>query len=120
MVRLTNQGVETSFEFYMRSVWQTDVICSSTDDRPQKKNKKSAANAETFYFHPEDEVLHKHALAQCNFESEKPSDEGASDAKRTFQELGVKPQGHLILIEAGKFEGAVKAVGEYLGAESAA
>jgi len=28
--------------------------------------------------------------------------------------MGIKPQGSMILIEAGKFEGAVKAIGEYL------
>ncbi|KAK5115640.1 hypothetical protein LTR85_009811 [Meristemomyces frigidus] len=88
------------------------------DERPQKK-KRAAKDvaAETFYFHPEDEVLHKHALAHCSFDYTKQGDEGASDAKRAFQELGVRPQGHLMLIEGKKFEGAVKAVGEYLGAE---
>ena len=88
-------------------------------DRPQKKSKKAATAAETFYFHPEDEVLQRHALATCNFEYSKQGEEGSSDSKRTFQELGVKPQGHLILIEASKFEGAVKAAGEYLGANAA-
>lgn len=88
------------------------------DDRPQKKTKSAAKDAETFFFHPEDEVLHKHALAHCDFEYEKQGEEGASDAKRTFQELGVKPQGHLILMEASKFEGAVKAVSDYLGGEA--
>ncbi|KAF2483132.1 p21-C-terminal region-binding protein-domain-containing protein [Neohortaea acidophila] len=91
------------------------------DDRPSKKSKKAAAGgsqSETLYFHPEDEVLARHALASCNFDYVK-AEEGASDSKRAFQELGVQPQGHLILIEAGKFEAAVKAVGVYLGAEAA-
>lgn len=90
------------------------------DDRPQKKTKKSGtAGAEVFYFHPEDEVLQRHALASCNFEYAK-GDDGTSDSKRTFQELGVRPQGHLILIEGSKVDAAVKAVGEYLGAEAGA
>jgi len=88
------------------------------DDRPQKKKKAGGAAPETFYFHAEDEMLHKHAMAHCNFEYTKQGDEGASDAKRAFQEMGVKPQGHLILIDGKKFEGAVKAVGEYLGADA--
>ncbi|KAK5132310.1 hypothetical protein LTR08_009218 [Meristemomyces frigidus] len=96
-----------------------------------KKSKKAAASAsasasaaataaasEHFYFHPEDEVLHRHALAQCSFDYSRQEDEGASDAKRAFQEMGVRPQGHLILLEGSKFEGAVRAVKEYLGAES--
>ncbi|RMY54137.1 hypothetical protein D0863_13716 [Hortaea werneckii] len=92
------------------------------DDRPQKKKKAAAGGAEpeTFYFHPEDEALHRYAIGVCNYDYEKVSDEGASDAKRTFQELGVKPQGHLILIEGGKFEEAVKGVGEYLSGDAVA
>ncbi|KAF2140961.1 uncharacterized protein K452DRAFT_272705 [Aplosporella prunicola CBS 121167] len=88
------------------------------ETRPKKKGKKEASS-ETFYFHPEDEVLHKHALAHCNYEYDKQGDEGASDAKRAFQEAGVKPVGHMILIDGSKFEGAIKAVGEYLGGPAA-
>lgn len=88
------------------------------DNPPSKKSKgQSSKENEVFYFHPEDEVLHKHALGFTNFDYEKQSEEGASDAKRAFQEMGVKSQGHLILIEGAKFEGAVKAVGEYLSGE---
>ncbi|KAI7164028.1 hypothetical protein KC324_g12845 [Hortaea werneckii] len=91
------------------------------DDRPQKKKKAAAGGEpETFYFHPEDEALHRYAMGVCHYDYEKVSDEGASDAKRTFQELGVKPQGHLILIEGGKFEEAVKGLGEYLGGDAVA
>lgn len=84
------------------------------ENRPQKKKKKEGASAETFYFHPEDEVLHKHADAFSNYEYTKQDDEGASDSKRAFQEMGVRPSGHMILIGGSKFEQAVKAVGEYL------
>lgn len=86
------------------------------EDRPQKKKKASAAAAEEFYFHPEDEVLKKFAVASCGFDYEKQGEEGSSDSKRAFQELGVKPRGLLMLIEASQFAEAVKAVGEYLGA----
>lgn len=89
------------------------------EDNPPSKKKKGQASsaAETFYFHPEDEVLHKHALTFGSFEHEKQSDEGASDTKRTFSEMGIKPEGHLILLEGSKFGDAVKAVGEYLSGE---
>ncbi|PVH95243.1 hypothetical protein DM02DRAFT_618048 [Periconia macrospinosa] len=88
----------------------------SAEQPPSKKKKgaKGTEEAETFYFHPEDEILHKHALAWGNFDYETPADEGASDSKRAFQELGVKPTGHLILIEGEKFAGAVDAVKSYL------
>lgn len=87
------------------------------DAQPAKKKKAGSAAAETFYFHPEDEVLHRHAVAQANFDYEKQGEEGASDAKRAFQEMGVRPQGHLVLLDGGKFDGAVKAVVEYLSGE---
>lgn len=90
------------------------------EDRPQKKKKAATAagKAEEFYFHPEDEVLRRFAVASCGFDYEKQGEEGASDSKRAFQELGVKPRGLMVLIEASKFGDAVKAVGEYLGAEA--
>jgi protein BCP1 len=87
----------------------------SADQPPSKKKKGGKKEEETFYFHPEDEALQKHALAWGSFEYETPVDDGASDSKRAFQELGVKPKGHLILIEKDKFEGAVTALKTYLG-----
>ncbi|KAJ4368443.1 Mss4p nuclear export [Neocucurbitaria cava] len=91
----------------------------SSDARPpsSKKSKKGGGREETFYFHPEDEVLQKHAVEWGSFEYDTPVDEGASDSKRAFQELGVKPKGHLVLIEAGKFEGAVEGVRTFLNGD---
>lgn len=87
------------------------------DNPPSKKNKK-AAGEETFYFHPEDEVLHRFSDGlHSSFEYEKQGDEGASDSRRTFSELGVRPKGHLVLVEGGKFESAVKAIEQYLSGE---
>ncbi|SLM40299.1 protein bcp1 [Lasallia pustulata] len=90
------------------------------ESRPPKKKKtktKAASvqgDSEVFYFHPEDEVLQRHSAVFGGFQYEKQEGEGQSDARRTFQELGIKPQGHMILIEADKFEAAVNAIGEYL------
>jgi protein BCP1 len=88
-----------------------------TEDAPRTKKHKKTEGEETFYFHPEDEVLHKHALGHTSFEYDTPVDEGASDAKRAFQELGVKPKGHLVLIEAAKFEEAVETVKKFLSGQ---
>lgn len=82
--------------------------------RPQKKKKKAGNKAEQFYFHPEDEVLQRHALCHGSFEYTHRHDEGHSDSKRTFQELGIRTKPSMILIEAPKFETAVKAVSDYL------
>ena len=84
------------------------------EDAPKQKKQKKAGkkgSSETFYFHPEDEVLQRHAAASGSFDYLKEA--AGSDSKRTFQELGVKPEGHMILIEAAKFQGAVKALQEY-------
>ena len=79
------------------------------EDRPQKKKKKQDSE-EIFYFHPEDEVLHRHAVAHGNYTYIKQEADGQSDAKRAFQDLGIKPQGHMILLEASRVEEAVKAI----------
>lgn len=85
------------------------------EDRPQKKTKKSGTDKpELFYFHPEDEVLQKHAVCYGNYEYTNPQTEGGSDSKRAFQELGIRPGGHMMLIEAPKLEGAVTAIKSFL------
>ncbi|KAK2788884.1 Mss4p nuclear export [Emmonsiellopsis sp. PD_33] len=86
------------------------------DDRPQKKKKRGTADgkSETFYFHPEDEVLQKHALCYGGYQYTHQQAEGVADSKRAFHEFGIRPRGHLMLIEAGKFEDAVRDLREYL------
>ena len=78
---------------------------------PKSKKQKKAGrkgSSEVFYFHPEDEVLQRYSMVSGSFEY--LNEAGGSDVKRTFQELGIKPEGHLVLIEAAKFEAAVRAL----------
>ena len=92
-------------------------LLDEKESRPNKKKKKSSAadsKLETFYFHPEDEVLHRNATAYGDYSYMKEGDEGHADSKRTFQELGIRPQGHMILLETQNFEATVKALEEYL------
>lgn len=84
------------------------------ESRPQKKKKKGGEQAERFFFHPEDEVVERHALCSGSIEYTHKSDEGHSDSKRAFQELGIKTNGSLILLEAAQFEPMVKALTEYM------
>ncbi|KIW99837.1 uncharacterized protein Z518_10765 [Rhinocladiella mackenziei CBS 650.93] len=84
------------------------------DDRPKKKKKAAAGSSETMYFHPEDEVLQRHAVCHGGFDYSIQQDEGHSDSKRAFQELGIKPQGHVILISGDQFKVTVQDVAEYL------
>lgn len=102
----------THYLIFSKTYEEVDSKLDAEDERPSKKGKKSGA--ETFYFHPEDEVWQKHSAGFSNFEYEQEADEGASDARRAFSEAGIKPMGHMVLVEAKKFKEAVKAVGEYL------
>ncbi|RAL14612.1 protein-transporting protein BCP1 [Aspergillus homomorphus CBS 101889] len=87
------------------------------ETRPQKKKKAAAGgSAERFFFHPEDEVVERHALCAGSYEYTRKQDDGHSDSKRAFQELGIRTKGSLILLEKGRLEGAVKAMAEYVGA----
>lgn len=83
------------------------------DDRPKKKKKGTQA-PEIMYFHPEDEVLQRHALCHGGYNYSIQQDNGHSDSKRAFQELGIRPSSHAILIEASKFTSAVQDVAQYL------
>lgn len=86
--------------------------------RPQKKKKKLEGKSERFFFHPEDEVLERHAVCAGMAEYTHEHDEGHSDSKRAFQELGIKSSANIILIEAAKFEPAVKNMLEYFNSPS--
>ncbi|KAM7200037.1 protein BCP1 [Naviculisporaceae sp. PSN 640] len=89
-------------------------VASALDDERKLKKKREGA-PELQYFHPEDEEMRKHALAAGAYGFTKKDGESVADSKRAFQEMGVKAQGFMMLIEAGKFERAVKAIGEYVG-----
>ena len=98
-------------------------VASALDDATQPKKKKSknesnGAALETFFFHPEDAALARHASGVCNFDYENAGHAGASDARRAFQDAGIKPQGHVLLFERSKIEDAIAEVEKYLGAES--
>lgn len=108
-----------NFSHYLllsRTYTEMESRLDMEDERPSKKSKKGVANVETHYFHAEDEIFHKHAVGYCSFDYTHQGD--TADSKRAFQEMGIKSQGHAILIEAAKFEGAVKEVSEYIGAQS--
>lgn len=93
-----------------RTYIEIDSVLDQEDHRPQKKSKKGKASKEVFYFHPEDEVFHQYAIAHGSFEYTNKDAEGASDSRRAFQDSGIQPQGHMILLEASKFKEAIEAV----------
>lgn len=82
-------------------------------DVDERQRKKAREDASTYYFHPEDEEFHNHAMAFGSYPFSKQED-AVADSKRAFQEMGIRSMGHMILIEASKFEEAVKGVTQYL------
>ncbi|KAL4788827.1 p21-C-terminal region-binding protein-domain-containing protein [Aspergillus venezuelensis] len=110
-----------SFTHYLvvsKTYEEVESKLDAEESRPQKKKKAAkGGKGERFFFHPEDEVLERHAVCQGGFEHR--FDEGRSDSKRAFQELGIKTGGSLILLEAGKLEGAVRDMVQFVGGGSA-
>ncbi|KAK4204913.1 p21-C-terminal region-binding protein-domain-containing protein [Triangularia verruculosa] len=93
---------------------RTYLEVESTLDQTERKNKRSKATGELQYFHPEDEEMRKFALAAGSFEYTREGEAAAADSKRAFQEMGIKPVGFMMLIEAAKFQKAVQAITEYV------
>ena len=83
--------------------------------REKQRERNGGIGGEIFYFHPEDEVLHKNALEFVDFDYVKNPADSQSDSKKTFQELGIKPRGHMILLEAAKLESAITDMTAYFG-----
>ena len=104
----------THYLILSKTYEEVESKLDAEESRPQKKKKKTAGSSEKFYFHPEDEVLERHALCHGTFEYTHKQAEGASDSKRAFQDFGIKPAGSLMLIEEGKFGDAIKAITDYL------
>jgi protein BCP1 len=90
---------------------------ASSLDQGERKQKKAREDSELQYFHPEDEEMRKHAVASGTFDYTKEG-EAVADSKRAFQEMGIKPCGLMMLIEAKKFQRAVQGIAEYVGSAS--
>jgi protein BCP1 len=90
---------------------------ASSLDLSERRQKKAREETSLQYFHPEDEEMRKHAAASGTYDFTKEG-ESVADSKRAFQEMGIKPCGMMMLIEAKKFQGAVQAITEYIGTAS--
>ncbi|KAK4175316.1 p21-C-terminal region-binding protein-domain-containing protein [Triangularia setosa] len=93
---------------------RTYLEVESSLDQTERKNKRSKATGELQYFHPEDEEMRKFATAAGSFEYTREGEAAVADSKRAFQEMGIKPVGFMMLIEAANFQKAVQAIGEYV------
>ncbi len=80
--------------------------------RGKKKAKEDAS--QTYYFHPEDEEMQKHAAAAGSYAFSREN-EAVADSKRAFQEMGVKSQGFTDADRGIPVPRAIKAIGDYIG-----
>lgn len=93
--------------FILSRTYQEEASKLDKEDRiSAKKSKTIPSKADLFSFHPEDEVLHKHALYYHSYKysREPPS----SDSKRAFYDYGVLPQGHIMLVKTSEMDELVK------------
>ncbi|KAF7846243.1 hypothetical protein BT93_L4783 [Corymbia citriodora subsp. variegata] len=89
------------------------------DSGPSSKKKKKAngAAAVVFPFHEEDEILQQYSLCHGGYDYITPADDGASDSKRAFQEAGIRPRSHAILLEAGRLAVATSRMAQTFAAD---
>jgi protein BCP1 len=88
------------------------------EDRKSSKKAKKTPSNDTFYFHPEDEIFQRYSAGFGNFDYTSQRDEGQADSKRAFWDVGIMPQGHLMLFEKAQLEQAVPIVKEFLDADN--
>ncbi|ODQ65034.1 hypothetical protein NADFUDRAFT_51633 [Nadsonia fulvescens var. elongata DSM 6958] len=78
-----------------------DSDSDSEDERPRKKKVKQASSDQEYPFHTEDDILHTKATFYHTYTYDREGQE--ADSKRAFQENGIRPKGHLMLIKKEKF-----------------
>ncbi|RKF55294.1 Protein BCP1 [Erysiphe neolycopersici] len=100
----------THYLIFSKIYYEIESALDKEDAPKVKKNKAGNSKREIFYFHAEDEVLLKQALAFGTFDYTNDQGDGMADSKRAFSEMGIKSQGALIFIEANKFGDTIKAV----------
>lgn len=83
-----------------KSFTEEESALDKEDEEPNKKKKKPTLSKkkEVFYFHPEDQVFHEKALFRTSYDYTLQNQD--SDSRRTFQDYGISPKGHLILVRA--------------------
>ncbi|KAL8967144.1 MAG: hypothetical protein Q9183_003049 [Haloplaca sp. 2 TL-2023] len=105
----------THYLILSKSYLAVPSLLNENTNRPKKKMKPKSKKGvdeghSMYYFHPEDEILHRYASLFGGFDYVKQAAEGESDSKSTFHDFGIKTNGHLILIEASKFNAAIAAM----------
>lgn len=104
----------THYLIISKTYCEVESQLDQEEDRPQKKKKKGSGKTEVFNFHPEDTIIQRSATVFGDYHYVKEGSEGDADSRRAFQDLGIKPQGHMMLIEASKYKSMVEALEQAL------
>ena len=98
---------------YKEKAQKTQIGFAEPDAPTQKKAKFSSTlevQETSEDFHPEDQVLRSHARTFTDFHYQMGQVAQTSGLARAMQDLGLRPQGHLILCNALDFQTAVKSM----------
>jgi protein BCP1 len=95
------------FDYYLivsKAFTEEESQLDLEERRPLKRGKFQNPK-EVYHFHTEDDVFHEFADYHAYYEYSNVAQD--SDSKRTFQDYGIFPKGHLILVKGDKFTPAV-------------
>ncbi|KAI5795726.1 protein bcp1 [Geopyxis carbonaria] len=103
-----DDGEEYKFTHWLVLTKTYAEVVSKLDEmesRPKKRGKPAKrSKSEVFYYHAEDEAV-RQVLEATNCVDFKFSKEGDSaDSKRAFSDMGIKPQGLMMLLDKPKLE----------------
>lgn len=102
-----SRSSESPFDYYIivsKAFTEEESQLDLEERRPLKRGKFQNPK-EIYHFHSEDDVFHEFAEYHTYYEYSRAAQD--SDSKRTFQDYGIFPKGHLILIKGDKFKPAV-------------
>lgn len=98
------------FDYYLvisKAFTEEESQLDLEDKRPAKRGKFQNPK-ETYLFHTEDEVFHEFAEYKAYYEFSKSAQD--SDSRRTFQDYGIFPKGHVYLLKGENMQPAIKAL----------
>lgn len=110
--RAVDNELPFEFDYYLiisKAFTEEESSIEKEDKLPIKKRKRvpdSSDRKPIFYFHPEDEVFHGHALHRITYDYTAKNQD--SDSRRTFQDYGIFPKGHLILVKCDQIPAIVE------------
>lgn len=101
------KSTDSPFDYYLivsKAFTEEESQLDLEERRPLKRGKFQNPK-EIYHFHTEDDVFHEFADHHTYYEYSKAAQD--SDSKRTFQDYGIFPKGHLMLVKGDKLRPAI-------------